>query len=107
MRNVPMSSEPEFKIELRAVVDGNYDGDTVVMLTTNPDHDLDEWLATHYGPGGLEAFKYKAGYRGLADELISKNEPRLKIFIATYRLTRTDPRDIVKIGKSRRWIPSV
>jgi hypothetical protein len=102
-----MSPEPEFKIELRPVLNENYDThDTIVMLTTNPDGDLDEWLATHYGPGGLETFKYKAGYRGLADELISKKEPRLRIFIATYRLTRTDPRDIVKIGKTRRWVPS-
>jgi hypothetical protein len=105
-RNVPISLEPEFKIELRAVIGGNYDGDTIILLTSDPDGDLDKWLSIHYGPGGLEAFKFKAGHRGLADELLSREDPRLKIYIATYRLTRTDPRDIMRIGKTRRWVPS-
>jgi len=102
-----MSSKPEFKIELRPILNGNYvTNETIVLLTSNPDGDLDEWLATHYRSGGLEAFKYKTGYRGQADELISKNEPQLRILIETYRLIRTDPRNIVRIGKSRRWVPS-
>lgn len=100
-RNVPISSEPEFKIELRAVVNGHYDTDTVVMLTSDPDTDLDAWLATHYGPEGLESFKFKEGYKGQADELHSRVDPELKIYIATYALKRTDPRDLVRIGRCR------
>ena len=100
-RIAPTTLKPEFKIELQAVVNRNYDGDTVVILTSSPDRDLDEWLSIHYGPAGLESFKFKAGRSGQADELISRDDPKLKIFIATYRLIRNDPRDILWIGKYR------
>ena len=111
-RYSPRQSGSEFRVTVRAVLNGNYDSDTVTFVTADPDHELDEWLSIHYGPGGLEAFKFKAGDRGQADELLSienpesgrRDWPGLTILILAERLARVDPRDILRFGKTRQQV---
>jgi len=92
----------EFKIKLRPLLNDTWDGDSVTLLTSDPQASLDEWLASHYEP--LATFQYLPANRNHNAQLISKTTPDLRILIDTACVTRTEPHHIIDFGTKRTWL---